>query len=107
MISEPALQWLFSMHWLMRSPLQSPCGASPAGVWCVHSEGIAFKQGQIGLIRNATTLSCTQTGNKWEAYLGLLEQRNTEGEALDLLGLKRYVGRAAATSGMSVLTLSF
>ena len=38
------------------------------------------------------TYNCiTQTGNKWEAYLGLLEQGNTEGEALDLLGLKRYV----------------
>jgi DNA-directed RNA polymerase subunit N (RpoN/RPB10) len=30
-----------------------------------------------------------QTGNKWNPYLALLEQGNTEGEALDLLGLKR------------------
>ena len=32
-----------------------------------------------------------QTGNKWEAYLGLLENGMAEGEALDALGLKRYV----------------
>ncbi|KAK9898707.1 hypothetical protein P389DRAFT_167257 [Cystobasidium minutum MCA 4210] len=33
------------------------------------------------------------TGNKWNPYLALLEQGNTEGEALDLLGLKRYCCR--------------
>jgi hypothetical protein len=31
-----------------------------------------------------------QTGNKWNPYLALLEQGHSEGEALDLLGLKRY-----------------
>nr|ACO11222.1 DNA-directed RNA polymerases I, II, and III subunit RPABC5 [Caligus rogercresseyi]ADD38868.1 DNA-directed RNA polymerases I, II, and III subunit RPABC5 [Lepeophtheirus salmonis] len=28
-------------------------------------------------------------GNKWEAYLGLLQAEYTEGDALDALGLKR------------------
>lgn len=30
-------------------------------------------------------------GNKWEAYLGLLQAEYTEGDAMDALGLKRYV----------------
>ncbi|XP_043856589.1 DNA-directed RNA polymerases I, II, and III subunit RPABC5-like [Dromiciops gliroides] len=29
-------------------------------------------------------------GNKWEAYLGLLQAEYTEGDALDKLGLKHY-----------------
>ena len=29
-------------------------------------------------------------GNKWEAYLGLLQAEYQEGDALDALGLKRY-----------------
>ncbi|GFR17751.1 DNA-directed RNA polymerases I, II, and III subunit RPABC5 [Trichonephila clavata] len=32
-------------------------------------------------------------GNKWEAYLGLLQTEYTEGDALDALGLKRYCCR--------------
>ena len=32
-------------------------------------------------------------GNKWEQYLGLLNQHYTEGEALDNCGLKRYCCR--------------
>ncbi|GLV33992.1 RNA polymerase II I and III subunit L [Carabus blaptoides fortunei] len=32
-------------------------------------------------------------GNKWEAYLGLLQAEYTEGDALDALGLKRYCCR--------------
>lgn len=32
-------------------------------------------------------------GNKWEAYLELLQPNVTEGEALDELGLKRYCCR--------------
>ncbi|GIY48553.1 DNA-directed RNA polymerases I, II, and III subunit RPABC5 [Caerostris darwini] len=32
-------------------------------------------------------------GNKWEAYLGLLQSEYTEGDALDSLGLKRYCCR--------------
>ena len=30
-------------------------------------------------------------GNKWEAYLGLLQAEYQEGDALDALGLKRFV----------------
>ena len=55
MISEPALQWLFSMHWLMRSPLQSPCGASPAGVWCVD---LALEGNSIQTRSNWTDTQC-------------------------------------------------
>ncbi|XP_012867906.1 PREDICTED: LOW QUALITY PROTEIN: DNA-directed RNA polymerases I, II, and III subunit RPABC5 [Dipodomys ordii] len=29
-------------------------------------------------------------GNKWKAYLGLLQAKYTEGDALDTLGLKHY-----------------
>ncbi|XP_038964475.1 DNA-directed RNA polymerases I, II, and III subunit RPABC5-like [Rattus norvegicus] len=32
-------------------------------------------------------------GNKWEAYLGLLQAMYTEGDALDTLDLKRYCCR--------------
>ncbi|XP_045862347.1 DNA-directed RNA polymerases I, II, and III subunit RPABC5-like [Meles meles] len=32
-------------------------------------------------------------GNKWEAYLGLLQAEYTEGHAMDALGLKRYCCR--------------
>ncbi|EGW06311.1 DNA-directed RNA polymerases I, II, and III subunit RPABC5 [Cricetulus griseus] len=32
-------------------------------------------------------------GNKWEAYLCLLQAESTEGDALDALGLKRYCCR--------------
>ncbi|XP_059103966.1 DNA-directed RNA polymerases I, II, and III subunit RPABC5-like [Peromyscus eremicus] len=32
-------------------------------------------------------------GNKWEAYLGLLQAEFTKGDALDALGLKRYCCR--------------
>ncbi|XP_043293083.1 DNA-directed RNA polymerases I, II, and III subunit RPABC5-like [Cervus canadensis] len=32
-------------------------------------------------------------GNKWEAYLGLLQAEYTKGDALDVLGLKRYCCR--------------
>ena len=32
-------------------------------------------------------------GNKWEEYLSLLEDENSQAEALDHLGLKRYCCR--------------
>jgi len=32
-------------------------------------------------------------GNKWEAYLGLLQAEYQEGDALDALSLKRYCCR--------------
>ncbi|CAF4015406.1 unnamed protein product, partial [Rotaria magnacalcarata] len=32
-------------------------------------------------------------GNKWEAYIELLRCEYTEGDALDVLGLKRYCCR--------------
>lgn len=32
-------------------------------------------------------------GNKWDAYLALLQEDYTEGEALDSLGLRRYCCR--------------
>lgn len=32
-------------------------------------------------------------GNKWEAYLGLLQSEFTEGDALDALELRRYCCR--------------
>ncbi|XP_036621457.1 DNA-directed RNA polymerases I, II, and III subunit RPABC5-like [Trichosurus vulpecula] len=32
-------------------------------------------------------------GNKWESYLGLLRAEYTEGDALDVLGLKCYCCR--------------
>ena len=33
------------------------------------------------------------TGNKWESYQQLLKDGKTAGEALDILGLKRYCCR--------------
>ena len=35
-----------------------------------------------------------KTGNKWNPYLALLEQGHSEGDSLDLLGLKRYCCRS-------------
>ncbi|EPX72850.1 DNA-directed RNA polymerase I, II, and III subunit Rpb10 [Schizosaccharomyces osmophilus] len=32
-------------------------------------------------------------GDKWDSYLTLLQEDNTEGEALDKLGLQRYCCR--------------
>ncbi|PWA19003.1 hypothetical protein CCH79_00005079 [Gambusia affinis] len=42
-------------------------------------------------------------GNKWEAYLGLLQAEYTEGDALDALGLKRYCCRRMLLSHLAAL----
>ncbi|XP_058013485.1 DNA-directed RNA polymerases I, II, and III subunit RPABC5 isoform X1 [Ahaetulla prasina] len=48
----------------------------------------------IKMIIPVRCFTCGKTvGNKWEAYLGLLQAEYTEGDALDALGLKRYCCR--------------
>jgi DNA-directed RNA polymerase I, II, and III subunit RPABC5 len=42
-------------------------------------------------------------GNKWEAYLGLLQADYTEGDALDALGLKRYCCRRMLLSHVDLI----
>ncbi|XP_051898796.1 LOW QUALITY PROTEIN: DNA-directed RNA polymerases I, II, and III subunit RPABC5-like, partial [Pristis pectinata] len=42
-------------------------------------------------------------GNKWEAYLGLLQAEYTEGDALDALGLKRYCCRRMLLSHVDLI----
>lgn len=48
----------------------------------------------INMIIPVRCFTCGKViGNKWEAYLGLLQAEYTEGDALDALGLKRYCCR--------------
>ncbi|TGZ50842.1 Uncharacterized protein DBV15_01750 [Temnothorax longispinosus] len=48
----------------------------------------------IAMIIPVRCFTCGKViGNKWEAYLGLLQAEYTEGDALDALGLKRYCCR--------------
>ncbi|MBS2600069.1 DNA-directed RNA polymerase subunit N [Salmonella enterica subsp. enterica serovar Typhimurium] len=42
-------------------------------------------------------------GNKWEAYLGLLQAEYTEGDALDALGLKRSCCRRMLLSQVDLI----
>ncbi|KAI1724360.1 RNA polymerases N / 8 kDa subunit domain-containing protein [Ditylenchus destructor] len=42
-------------------------------------------------------------GNKWDAYLGLLQSDYTEGDALDALGLKRYCCRRMLLSHVDLI----
>ncbi|KAL1007365.1 hypothetical protein UPYG_G00085730 [Umbra pygmaea] len=49
---------------------------------------------RIAMIIPVRCFTCGKiVGNKWEAYLGLLQAEYTEGDALDALGLKRYCCR--------------
>ncbi|KAK9410113.1 DNA-directed RNA polymerases I II and III subunit RPABC5 [Crotalus adamanteus] len=49
---------------------------------------------QVKMIIPVRCFTCGKiVGNKWEAYLGLLQAEYTEGDALDALGLKRYCWR--------------
>ncbi|XP_035595476.2 DNA-directed RNA polymerases I, II, and III subunit RPABC5 isoform X2 [Oncorhynchus keta] len=49
---------------------------------------------EIKMIIPVRCFTCGKiVGNKWEAYLGLLQAEYTEGDALDALGLKRYCCR--------------
>uniref|UniRef100_A0A914UPX3 Essential MCU regulator, mitochondrial n=1 Tax=Plectus sambesii TaxID=2011161 RepID=A0A914UPX3_9BILA len=45
-------------------------------------------------------------GNKWEAYLGLLQAEYSEGDALDALNLKRYCCRRMLLSHPPLSTLA-
>uniref|UniRef100_A0A8C6X7J1 DNA-directed RNA polymerases I, II, and III subunit RPABC5 n=1 Tax=Naja naja TaxID=35670 RepID=A0A8C6X7J1_NAJNA len=50
--------------------------------------------GVVKMIIPVRCFTCGKiVGNKWEAYLGLLQAEYTEGDALDALGLKRYCCR--------------
>ncbi|KAK6036463.1 putative DNA-directed RNA polymerase subunit N [Cooperia oncophora] len=42
-------------------------------------------------------------GNKWEAYLGLLQAEYTEGDALDALNLRRYCCRRMLLSHVDLI----
>ncbi len=42
-------------------------------------------------------------GNKWEAYIELLRCEYTEGDALDVLGLKRYCCRRMLLSHVDLI----
>lgn len=42
-------------------------------------------------------------GNKWDAYLSLLQAEHTEGDALDRLGLKRYCCRRMLLSHVDLI----
>ena len=52
-----------------------------------------FTCGKVGsdwlIILTSDWLLLQVIGNKWEAYLGLLQAEYQEGDALDALGLKR------------------
>ncbi|OXU24260.1 hypothetical protein TSAR_006741 [Trichomalopsis sarcophagae] len=56
--------------------------------------GLLNKVTKIKMIIPVRCFTCGKViGNKWEAYLGLLQAEYTEGDALDSLGLKRYCCR--------------
>ncbi|KAL3079531.1 hypothetical protein niasHT_022473 [Heterodera trifolii] len=42
-------------------------------------------------------------GNRWDAYLQSLQQGNTEGDALDQLGLRRYCCRRMLLSHVDLI----
>ncbi|CEF63123.1 DNA-directed RNA polymerases I, II, and III subunit RPABC5 [Strongyloides ratti] len=42
-------------------------------------------------------------GNKWEEYIKLLQEENTEGDALDALKLKRYCCRRMLLSHVDLI----
>ncbi|RUS77158.1 hypothetical protein EGW08_015081 [Elysia chlorotica] len=51
-------------------------------------------QSSINMIIPIRCFTCGKViGNKWEAYIELLQVEYTEGDALDALGLKRYCCR--------------
>ncbi|RXN30324.1 DNA-directed RNA polymerases and III subunit RPABC5 [Labeo rohita] len=64
--------------------------AESAGSCCETLESLS----SFTMIIPVRCFTCGKiVGNKWEAYLGLLQAEYTEGDALDALGLKRYCCR--------------
>ncbi|CAM2110081.1 unnamed protein product [Caretta caretta] len=60
--------------------------------------------GCAGMIIPVRCFTCGKVvGNKWEAYLGLLQAEYTEGDALDALGLKRYCCRRMLLSHVDLI----
>ncbi|XP_006895788.1 PREDICTED: DNA-directed RNA polymerases I, II, and III subunit RPABC5-like [Elephantulus edwardii] len=60
-------------------------GSGGAGVLCGRPRHAA------AIIIPVRSFTCGKiVGNKWEAYLGLLQAEYTEGDALNALSLKRY-----------------
>ncbi|XP_060796621.1 DNA-directed RNA polymerases I, II, and III subunit RPABC5 [Neoarius graeffei] len=71
-----------------------------AGGEPVHIAGAAG----ITMIIPIRCFTCGKiVGNKWEAYLGLLQAEYTEGDALDALGLKRYCCRRMLLSHVDLI----
>lgn len=68
-------------------------------LWCVHPSS------QIcTMIIPIRCFTCGKiVGNKWEAYLRLLQSEYTEGDALDALGLKRYCCRRMLLSHVDLI----
>ncbi|KAK9397440.1 RNA polymerase II subunit L [Crotalus adamanteus] len=61
-------------------------------------------EGKFTMIIPVRCFTCGKVvGNKWEAYLGLLQAEYTEGDALDALGLKRYCCRRMLLSHVDLI----
>nr|CAD7406381.1 unnamed protein product [Timema cristinae] len=66
-------------------------------MFATEAEGNTDESAQSAILEMIIPIRCFTCGkvigNKWEAYLGLLQAEYTEGDALDALGLKRYCCR--------------
>ncbi|MCJ8738048.1 hypothetical protein PDJAM_G00031240 [Pangasius djambal] len=85
------------------SNLHTPC---LHGARFVHRGVVMLEQDlqDLTMIIPIRCFTCGKiVGNKWEAYLGLLQAEYTEGDALDALGLKRYCCRRMLLSHVDLI----
>ena len=93
---------------LLHIPANSPCWLLS---WLVEgnskpyfSDRSASRSSNTSMIIPVRCFTCGKVvGNKWEAYLGLLQAEYTEGDALDALGLKRYCCRRMLLSHVDLI----
>ncbi|CAI5790668.1 DNA-directed RNA polymerases I, II, and III subunit RPABC5 [Podarcis lilfordi] len=76
----------------------------PRGTPGREEGGRGREEGHLTMIIPVRCFTCGKVvGNKWEAYLGLLQAEYTEGDALDALGLKRYCCRRMLLSHVDLI----
>ncbi|XP_043357058.1 DNA-directed RNA polymerases I, II, and III subunit RPABC5 isoform X3 [Dermochelys coriacea] len=86
----------------MPSHCPSPCPSGPSGRRGPSSARLTRRTPRM--IIPVRCFTCGKVvGNKWEAYLGLLQAEYTEGDALDALGLKRYCCRRMLLSHVDLI----
>ncbi|KAG8515704.1 DNA-directed RNA polymerases I, II, and III subunit RPABC5 [Galemys pyrenaicus] len=79
---------------LVGAPGRVARGGARGAQKAARRRGARTRAGAAAMIIPVRCFTCGKiVGNKWEAYLGLLQAEYTEGDALDALGLKRYCCR--------------